>query len=297
MWDIDQIERRVNEKGGCVAACDHVTKTVVSTMIRCENVLVGDLWTNGNGGWKNEVWGRGAVGQDGVHPYIREADSLVVLYYCTTVLAKRWNSLYMCRDEKRLFFVERGPFTPSLTSKPILTTSLLASSVVFYLQQRVWSVIRHNGVVLARINCLWLHVLCGRWFNGESKSVAMSCLSHPTFQLLSDGDRRPWFCLGRKQIKPAILVDKLIEIAVDVIVPGRGIGESNWFMKNWRNLEQSTEKKSREMDMRADLRRWDQQFPELHHELIVRYLAGIVASAIVTTIYDTFRPTPRQRKY
>lgn len=93
------------------------------------------------------------------------------------------------------------------------------------------------------------------------------------------------------------MVDKLIEIAVDVIVPGRGIGESNWFMKNWRNLEQSTEKKSREMDMRADLRRWDQQFPELHHELIVRYLAGIVASAIVTTIYDVFRPTPRQRRY
>ncbi|KAI2506596.1 hypothetical protein MHU86_7806 [Fragilaria crotonensis] len=97
-------------------------------------------------------------------------------------------------------------------------------------------------------------------------------------------------------IKPAVVVDQLLHFAVDILVPGRGVGESNWFMKNWRTLEQSTEKASREMEIRADLRRWDQQFPELHHELIVRYVAGILASALVTAICDIFRPSHRQRR-
>lgn len=95
-------------------------------------------------------------------------------------------------------------------------------------------------------------------------------------------------------------MDKLIEIVIDVIVPGRGVGESNWFMKQFRSLEQQTEKTSREMDIRADLRKWDQQFPELHHELIVRYLvshlAGVVASGIVSAVRDTIRPSSRQRR-
>jgi hypothetical protein len=82
----------------------------------------------------------------------------------------------------------------------------------------------------------------------------------------------------------------MIRAAVDTVVPGGGIGESNWFMKNWRTIEQSTRKTSRELEIRADLRRWDQQHPELHHELIVRYLTGIIASALVTAVYDVFRP-------
>ena len=112
-------------------------------------------------------------------------------------------------------------------------------------------------------------------------------ISHESMSILS---------LPFSQIQPAVVVDKLVHFAVDIIVPGRGMGESNWFMKNWRSLEQSTEKASREMDIRADLRRWDQQFPELHHELIVRYVAGILASALVTAIFDMFRPTHRQRR-
>ena len=31
-----------------------------------------------------------------------------------------------------------------------------------------------------------------------------------------------------EQIKPAVIVDKLIEAVVDVLVPGKGAGESNW---------------------------------------------------------------------
>jgi hypothetical protein len=98
-----------------------------------------------------------------------------------------------------------------------------------------------------------------------------------------------------EKVNPTKVVDKLIDIAVTVIVPGRGAGENSWLMKNWRSIESSAEKASREMDIRSDLRRWDQQHPELHHELIVRYLAGVTASALVTAIFDLFRP--RYRRY
>jgi hypothetical protein len=98
------------------------------------------------------------------------------------------------------------------------------------------------------------------------------------------------------QIKPAVVVDKLIALAVDVIVPGRGAGESNWVMKNWRSLEQGAEKSTREMDIRADLRKWDEQFPEFHHELIVRYMASALASTLVSTVFDLVRPRNSSRR-
>lgn len=31
-------------------------------------------------------------------------------------------------------------------------------------------------------------------------------------------------------MKPAVVVDKIIEIALDLLVPGRGAGESNWYV-------------------------------------------------------------------
>jgi hypothetical protein len=36
------------------------------------------------------------------------------------------------------------------------------------------------------------------------------------------------FSKSSYQIKPAVIVDKIIEAAVDVLVPGRGAGEGNW---------------------------------------------------------------------
>ena len=30
------------------------------------------------------------------------------------------------------------------------------------------------------------------------------------------------------QVKPAQIVDKMIEVAVDILVPGKGAGEGNW---------------------------------------------------------------------
>ena len=32
----------------------------------------------------------------------------------------------------------------------------------------------------------------------------------------------------KSQVKPAQVVDKIVEIAVDILVPGRGAGEGNW---------------------------------------------------------------------
>jgi hypothetical protein len=93
-----------------------------------------------------------------------------------------------------------------------------------------------------------------------------------------------------------VIVDKLIAVAVDVIVPGRGAGESNWVMKNWRTLEQGAEKSTREMDIRTDLRKWDEQFPEMHHELIVRYMASALASALVSAVSDIVRPKASRRR-
>ena len=31
-------------------------------------------------------------------------------------------------------------------------------------------------------------------------------------------------------MKPAAIVDKIIEIALDLVVPGRGAGETNWYV-------------------------------------------------------------------
>ena len=47
------------------------------------------------------------------------------------------------------------------------------------------------------------------------------------------------------------------------------------------------------MDIRADLRKWDNEFPEIHHELIVRWVAGAAVSLVVTSIYNSItRPRP-----
>lgn len=54
----------------------------------------------------------------------------------------------------------------------------------------------------------------------------------------------------------------------------------------------------REMDIRSDLRRWDNDYPELHHELIVRWVAGALVSVAVTSLYNALKPQPQKyRKY
>lgn len=104
-----------------------------------------------------------------------------------------------------------------------------------------------------------------------------------------------WYTV--RKIKPSQIVDKAIEIFLDLVVPGRGAGESNWWMSGFRTIEQGAERTQREMDIRADLRRWDNDFPELHHELLVRWVAGAVVSMVVTSLYNSLKPqSNRSRK-
>lgn len=68
-------------------------------------------------------------------------------------------------------------------------------------------------------------------------------------------------------------------------------------MRAVRNLEQTGERASREMDIRRDLRRWDQEHPEIHHELIVRYLCGALVSVAATSLYSSLRRPSYERRY
>jgi hypothetical protein len=62
-------------------------------------------------------------------------------------------------------------------------------------------------------------------------------------------------------------------------------------------VQQTAERTNREIDIRNQLRTWDNDFPEIHHELIVRWLCGAVVSLGVTAIYQALKPQPRERKH
>jgi hypothetical protein len=58
-------------------------------------------------------------------------------------------------------------------------------------------------------------------------------------------------------------------------------------MRQYRNLEQSSEKYQRELDIRSQLRHWDEEIPWMHHELIVRYIAGLIVSGFAVSMYQS----------
>jgi len=58
------------------------------------------------------------------------------------------------------------------------------------------------------------------------------------------------------------------------------------WMRGIRAVEQSSDRASREIDIRRSLRDWDHRYPEIHHELIVRWVCGAVVSVVVTSIYN-----------
>ena len=39
-------------------------------------------------------------------------------------------------------------------------------------------------------------------------------------------------------------------------------------MRGLRSIQQTSERAQRELEIRSDLRRWDEEFPFMHHELI-----------------------------
>jgi len=104
------------------------------------------------------------------------------------------------------------------------------------------------------------------------------------------------FIWAFKKIRPAEVVDKIIDICLDVLVPGRGTGENNWWMRGIRRIQQSSERTQKELEMRSDLGRWDREFPHLHHELIIRYAAGFLASSASILLYDFIRGNTRRRR-
>mmetsp|Transcript_30867 Transcript_30867/g.55934 ORF Transcript_30867/g.55934 Transcript_30867/m.55934 type:complete len:117 (+) Transcript_30867:90-440(+) len=104
------------------------------------------------------------------------------------------------------------------------------------------------------------------------------------------------FIYAFNKIKPAVIVDTIVEAVIDVLVPGRGAGESNWFWRNVRSFERDSDRISKELDMRAELRNWDREFPFFHHELIVRYFAGFVASAVAVTAWSQLRSLFSKRR-
>jgi hypothetical protein len=63
------------------------------------------------------------------------------------------------------------------------------------------------------------------------------------------------------QVRPAKIVDWIIEVLVDILTPGKGTGEASWFMRSLRQFEMQADRASREMDIRVNLRRWDEEFP------------------------------------
>jgi hypothetical protein len=65
-----------------------------------------------------------------------------------------------------------------------------------------------------------------------------------------------------------------------------------------RQLEEGADRANREMDIRSSLRQWDRDYPEIHHELIVRWIAGAVVSICITSIYNGLKPQrPKDRRY
>eukprot|EP00980_Cylindrotheca_fusiformis_P028165 scaffold22583_cov106-Cylindrotheca_fusiformis.AAC.36 len=101
-----------------------------------------------------------------------------------------------------------------------------------------------------------------------------------------------WFTVNT--VKPAQIVDKAIDLFLDIVTPGGGAGEKNVFMKGWRAVEQGFNRADREVEIRNNLRRWDNQYPEIHHELIVRWISGAVVSLAITSIYNGLKPRPKR---
>ena len=89
------------------------------------------------------------------------------------------------------------------------------------------------------------------------------------------------------QVKPAVIVDKIIQFWVDVVTPGNGVGASNIVMRALRSFEQTHHRTVAELDIRQSLREWDLHHPQIHHELIVRYLCGAAVSVVATSFYNS----------
>ena len=68
-------------------------------------------------------------------------------------------------------------------------------------------------------------------------------------------------------------------------------------MRGIRNVQRGSQRIEREMEIRSNLAQWDEEFPFMHHELIIRYAAGLLASTAALTIYELFRGDTKKKYY
>lgn len=68
-------------------------------------------------------------------------------------------------------------------------------------------------------------------------------------------------------------------------------------MRGIRSAQRGSQKIEKEMELRSHLSQWDEQFPYMHHEMIIRYAAGFLASTLALTIYDLLRSNKKGRHY
>ena len=94
------------------------------------------------------------------------------------------------------------------------------------------------------------------------------------------------FLYAFHKVNPTEIVDKVIDVILKTVTPGKGMGESSWWMKGIRHIEQTTERANNELTIRSNLRQWDEDWPMFHHEVIVRYAAGFLASYVSVVAYN-----------
>jgi len=90
------------------------------------------------------------------------------------------------------------------------------------------------------------------------------------------------------KVQPAEIIDKLVILAVNILAPPSN-GSSSWFLRGLKSIEYNSEKMQQERNIRSKLQDWDQEFPFMHHELIVRYVAAFLASGTAVFVYDSFK--------
>ena len=99
------------------------------------------------------------------------------------------------------------------------------------------------------------------------------------------------------KIRPSEVVDQVIKIVVDIVTPGGGAGSNTWWMRGLRNAQRGAQRIEKEMEIRAHLAEWDESYPMIHHELIIRYAAGLLASSAAVAVYGIFRGDGKRRRY
>lgn len=152
----------------------------------------------------------------------------------------------------------------------------------------------YNGHLDRWSSELLVHREEGKKFCENKFLETTQCLSQNDFPCGSSS-----FILAiQMKVKPGEIVDKAIEIFLDLVVPGRGASDGKWWLSPLRQIEEGADRANRELDIRSNLRRWDHDYPEIHHELLVRWIAGFAVSFCVTSIYNGLKPQrPKDRRY